>query len=163
MYPRWHSHIGRIRLHFLHCALSNVSSNWLPGRMHNHTGCMYATFLHCGFLNVSSNCLPEWMQSHTGCICLTFLQKKCFQMCPLENQKHELSASQTNESSVYWTQGWDKKIKYWSYVKASCTVGCCCWAQGSLGFRLLNWWWTGTLPSLCYLGSSTDDQHNHWQ
>ena len=71
--------IGCICLTFLQCALSNVSSNCLPGRMQSHIGCICLTFLHCAFSNVSSNGLPEKRQSRIGCICLTFLQ------CALSN------------------------------------------------------------------------------
>ena len=68
-----HNGIVCIDLTFLHCVLSNVSSNGLPVRMQNHTGCICLTFLHCAFSNVSQNGLPVRMQKHTGCICLTFL------------------------------------------------------------------------------------------
>ena len=77
------SHTGHTCLTFLHCALSNVSSNWLPLKMKSHIDCMSSTFpqvwkhcdlifYHCAFLNILSNCLPLWRQSHIGCIYSTF-------------------------------------------------------------------------------------------
>ena len=78
-----HSHIGCICLIFLHCPLSNVSSNSLHDKMHrhighiglwqcfkcllkspsgenaSHIGCICLTFLHCDFSNVTSNRLHE--------------------------------------------------------------------------------------------------------
>ena len=68
-----HSHIGCICLIFLHCPLSNVSSNSLHEKMHCHIGCIRLTFLHCALSNVSSNRLHEKMHCHIGCICFTFL------------------------------------------------------------------------------------------
>ena len=68
-----HIRIDCIRLAFLHCVFSNVSSNCLYRRMHNHTGCIYLTFPHYGFSNVSANCLQMRMHDHIGCICLSFL------------------------------------------------------------------------------------------
>ena len=93
-----HNHIGCICVTFLHCALSNVSSNGLLARMQSHIGHIYSTFIplcvfkcvlklpvindakshwlhffyffHCEFSNVSSNGLPEKMHSHIGCIYL---------------------------------------------------------------------------------------------
>ena len=73
-------HIGCICLSFLHCVLSNVSSNRLPEQMQSHIGCTCLAFLHCVLSNVSSSCLPERMQIHTDCICLTFLEY-CFLKC----------------------------------------------------------------------------------
>ena len=67
------SHIGCICLVFLHCAFSNVSSNFLPENRQSCIGCICWTFLHCAFSNVPSNCLHQRMHSHIGCICLTFL------------------------------------------------------------------------------------------
>ena len=69
------SHTGHTCLTFLHCALSNVSSNWLPLKMKSHIDCMSSTFpqvwkhcdlifYHCAFLNILSNCVPLWRQSH---------------------------------------------------------------------------------------------------
>ena len=64
--------VAFVWLFFIVC-VSNVFSNYLPGRMHSHNGCICLVFLHCVFSNVSSNCLPEMMHTHTGCTCLTFL------------------------------------------------------------------------------------------
>ena len=45
--------------------------------MHSHIDCICLTFLHCVLSNVSSNCLPVRMQRRIGCICLTFLHHVC--------------------------------------------------------------------------------------
>ena len=58
---RMQIHTGCICLTFLHCAFSNVFSNWLPERMQNHTDCICLTFLHHVFSNESSDCLPDRM------------------------------------------------------------------------------------------------------
>ena len=60
-------------LTFLHCAISNVLSSWLPHRIQSHIDCICLTFPHYGFLNVSSNGLVQLMQNHIRCICSTFL------------------------------------------------------------------------------------------
>ena len=49
--------------HFLCCAFSNASSNWLPKKMQSRIGCICLIFLPCVFSNVSSNCLPEKIHS----------------------------------------------------------------------------------------------------
>ena len=66
------SHIGSICLTFLRCAFSNVASNDLPERMQNHIHCMCWTFLHCAFSNISSNCLQQKRHIHIGCIFLKY-------------------------------------------------------------------------------------------
>ena len=68
-----HIHIGCICLTFLHCAFSNVASNYLHEKRHSHIVCICLTFLHCVFSNVSSKCLPEKRHSCIDCICVTFL------------------------------------------------------------------------------------------
>ena len=68
-----YSCIACICLIFLHCASSNVSSNYLDQRMRSRTGCICLTFLHCVFSYVSSKNSGQSMQSHTGYICLPFL------------------------------------------------------------------------------------------
>ena len=50
-----HSHIGCICLIFLHCLLSNVSSNSLHEKMHCHIGCIRLTFLHCDISDIRIN------------------------------------------------------------------------------------------------------------
>ena len=52
----------------------NVSSNGLAELMHSHIGYIRLTFLHCVFSNESSNHLPVKRHSHIVFICLTFLQ-----------------------------------------------------------------------------------------
>ena len=68
----------RIRLIFLHCALSNVSSNRLCAWIKSHIGCNYLIFLHCAFSHLSSNCWHERMHSHIGCTFLIFLLRGVF-------------------------------------------------------------------------------------
>ena len=68
-----HRHTGCICSTFLHCVLSNGSSNGLPQRMHNHIGCICSTFLHCVFSNEPSKRLHEKIYNHTDCICVTFV------------------------------------------------------------------------------------------
>ena len=68
-----YSYTGCIRLAFLHCVFSNVSSNCMTGAMRSHTGCIYKTFPQCALSNASSSGLPERIYSYTGCISLVFL------------------------------------------------------------------------------------------
>ena len=90
---RRQSHTGCTCLSFLQCVSSNVSSNCLHLRMHNHTGCICLLFLHCVFSNVSSNCLPEQMHSHTCRICLTFHNKQNLVEQTLPGCQQQLSHS----------------------------------------------------------------------
>ena len=49
----------------------NVSSSCWLQRMQSHIGCICGTFLHCELSNVSSNCPPEMMHSRI-CFILSF-------------------------------------------------------------------------------------------
>ena len=80
---RMHSHIGCICLIYLHCVFSNAPSKHLNEKIYIHTDCICLNFLHCVFSNVSSNCLPMMMHSHTGCICLTFLHCAFSNVCTI--------------------------------------------------------------------------------
>ena len=68
-------------LHFLHCAISYVSSNCLPEQMQSHNGCIFFTFLYCSLSNVSSKSLDLNRQSDLAGICLIFSTVR-FLMCP---------------------------------------------------------------------------------
>ena len=119
-----HTHIDCICWVLLHCAFSNVSSNFLPERRQNHSGCICLTFLHCGFSNESSNglpvknaklhwlhvyyfsplcvfkCLPKLLHIvHIRCICLVFLH------CALPNvsSKRLHEKRQSHIGSICWT------------------------------------------------------------
>ena len=116
-----HSHIGRIYLTFLRCAVPNVSSNGLPERMQSHIGCICLTFLHCVFSNVSSNGLPERMHSHIGCICSTFLH------CVL-----------SNESSNCFPERMHNHIGCICLIFLHCASLHACFAFHPL--LVLNWW-----------------------
>ena len=72
--------IGCVSLAFLHCALSNVSSNCLPEKMQSHIvpfgfwPChLHLAFPQCVFTNVFINVLPERVHNHIGCICFVCL------------------------------------------------------------------------------------------
>ena len=59
-------------------------------------------FLHCALSNVSSNCLPEKMQSHIGCICLAFLHL-CFIFEPVITLFTQIIFRNESKSCHRWT------------------------------------------------------------
>ena len=65
-HKRMQSHTDCICLTFLHCVLSDVSSNSLLQKKQSHIGCICLTPPHCGIENGPLKCLPQKT-------CLTFL------------------------------------------------------------------------------------------
>ena len=97
---RIHCHIGCICWAFHHSVFSNVSLNvWIESQV----GCNDLIFLHCALSNVSSNRLHVRMKSHIGCNYLIFSTVRfhiCLKIADMRGCKATLVALIWFSSSV---------------------------------------------------------------
>ena len=123
---RIRNHLGCICLIFLHCVLSNASSNCLRERMHNHTGCTCLTFVH--FWSPSLEAL------HWPCFCLNHVFQD-FDPSPLRNKCCLLCNScfklrKFNMTNLLWTGKTKIESENHLYYKYFVSL---CWMQMGLG------------------------------